>query len=952
MSRAPLALLGLLPLLLAPPQASGQTLAVQAQVGSVVTALPAGAGLSMTSDGFGQAVTAMVTVRNTGASAVVINAVTLTDSSQFSLSVPSTLPVTLGQFGAMTFSVTFSAASAVSATTQVQIVYSVLGNSSVQTFTAFGSVPNLSLSYFFQPNGALQGLANNTHIVFGPVNVGGQMSATIIIANQGSGSGVFQSYSMGGDTDFQLLPTGTPSTIMAGGELRLTLQVRPSKQGTLSGSLSLRFGSSTVVLVTMEAVGAAAQYQVSYTVAPSNNQFVVANGGTVQFPPISASGSSLATVRIANSGNGSGSVKNIVLTGSVFELRNLPVLPATLGANTGLSVGLAFTPKQPGTYTGTLRVDLDSGSQSFQVAGSTAQAELKISYQDQSGNTVSVPEGGVIGATNVGAGSILNVPVSLNNTGLGSGIVNSITVTGAKEFQLAQLPIFPFTLNASSQLPFLVRFSPTTIGTYKTQLQLVTDSQTLNANIEATATGATFTYGIVTTGTTTTVLPNDTINFDPTDVGTTGKIVFQVRNTGTADGTIAGLLVSGTGFGVTDAPLPPIVVKQGGSAQFTISFSPTQPGDASGRMRVGDDTFNLKGVGTGTQLTYSYSTQGSTTALLPGGIVVFPTVAVGDSATVQIQAKNTGNKTLPVFGISLLAATTVFQMQGVAPVPFNLDPGATLSFTIQFAPNDVGPISAGFRVNDVGFNISGIGASPAKLPQYSFGGASGVQSPLQQPAVQLNLNDPYPLPLQGTLTLQFSSDVFADNPAVQFAAGGRKVTFRIPAGSTQAVFDNGANSVRVQTGTVAGNIILLPAFATEAGLDVTPANAATSTMTVNRSAPVLLQVAIVSRTLTAFQVVVTGYSTTRSLSQAAITMAPRGDVVLTGSSLTVPLPAASLAWYSSTQSLPYGGLFTFAFPVYLQGGDSGTDLAGQIASIAVTVANEVGTSNAISTQMP
>ena len=44
--------------------------------------------------------------------------------------------------------------------------------------------------------------------------------------------------------------------------------------------------------------------------------------------------------------------------------------------------------------------------------------------------------------------------------------------------------------------------------------------------------------------------------------------------------------------------------------------------------------------------------------------------------------------------------------------------------------------------------------------------------------------------LAAILTLAFNSEVFSNDPALQFAIGGRTVDFIIPGASTQAVFPN------------------------------------------------------------------------------------------------------------------------------------------------------------------
>jgi hypothetical protein len=259
----------------------------------------------------------------------------------------------------------------------------------------------------------------------------------------------------------------------------------------------------------------------------------------------------------------------------------------------------------------------------------------------------------------------------------------------------------------------------------------------------------------------------------------------------------------------------------------------------------------------------------------------------------------------------------------------------------------LGTLGATLGVNGVSFPLIGTGLAPSKLPQYHFEGPSGAQQPLQQPALSLTLAEPYPLPLEGALNLDFVSDVFGPNPAVQFASGGRVARFRIPANSQAAVFDNGASSVKVQTGTVAGSLVVTPVFGTEAGLDLTPSSPEQLTMTVDRATPRLLESRITSRTLTGFLLTITGFSTTRSLRQLDLQLSARAGAELQNSRIPVDIQSPALVWFQSVASEAFGGLFSISVPLNFQGAGDGEDQVAHIQSLSVAVSNELGASNAL-----
>ncbi|MDX1982914.1 MAG: hypothetical protein SFV51_21775, partial [Bryobacteraceae bacterium] len=239
------------------------------------------------------------------------------------------------------------------------------------------------------------------------------------------------------------------------------------------------------------------------------------------------------------------------------------------------------------------------------------------------------------------------------------------------------------------------------------------------------------------------------------------------------------------------------------------------------------------------------------------------------------------------------------------------------------------------------------GRAPSPIPSYSFAGPSGVQPPLQQPAIGLTLDGPYSLPLRGTLAMSFQSDVFGPNPAVQFSTGGRTAPFTIPAGTTQARFENGGVAIRLQTGSIAGSIVVTPSFSTVEGLSLTPVNGPSLTLAVERSAPRLLDLALASRSQSAFTITVTGYSTTRQVRRLEARLAPKPGERIANATITVDLEAAGLAWFGTDQSLSFGGLFSMTVPFALTG-EPNQDLVSKIQSVDITVSNEVGQSNSIS----
>ncbi|MGH9660957.1 MAG: hypothetical protein ACRD96_20590, partial [Bryobacteraceae bacterium] len=190
-----------------------------------------------------------------------------------------------------------------------------------------------------------------------------------------------------------------------------------------------------------------------------------------------------------------------------------------------------------------------------------------------------------------------------------------------------------------------------------------------------------------------------------------------------------------------------------------------------------------------------------------------------------------------------------------------------------------------------------------------------------------------------------NSDVFANDPAVQFAPGGRTINFTIPAGTRDAVFATNQTTIRLQTGTVAGSIVLTPSFTSEGGIALTPATPPPVTLTVAPSAPRLASVQVTGKTATGFSLLVTGFATGRSITQIDVTFTPTAGETVTTTRVSLNVEASFVAWYQGPASVAFGSQFTATLPFTLQGDVTNvTNVVDTIESASVTITNRQGVS--------
>ena len=688
----------------------------------------------------------------------------------------------------------------------------------------------------------------------------------------------------------------------------------------------------------------------SYTLS-DGNAHSLGGGATITFPSVDVSKTTAATVTIANSGTGSGTIQSISVAGTGFALTNPNLLPATIAAGGTLVFAIVFEPTQPGSFTGTFQISVPGASISGILAGSTPPPNFALEYVDPStGNTLPLSDASTLPFLNTQVSATSTISVLVANTGTGTGTITAISLAAGtgSAFQLVSLAPLPITVGPSQALTFGVRFSPTAQQLYTATLAVTANGQTTTIGLQGQGIQPIYSYQFSGSAGATTVLAGGTIAVPNTTVGQTTSLTVTVSNTGLGAGQVSVISVTGQGLSLGNLPAAlPITIQPGGTQQFTLTFSPTQPGAIAGRLTFGSDTIAITSTAVGAQLTYSYTSGSTSIPVTASGAVIFTPLAVGNTESLTFSIQNTGTTAATISSINLAAPSTIFVLSGLPTLPATLNTGATVSFAMSFAPNATGNLTATLLVNSVSFAVSGNGASPPTLPAYSFVGPSGSEQPAQQPNIGLTLATPYSLPLTGTLTLVFTSNVFAGDTAIQFANGGLTVNFTIPANTTQALFSGNVASVPLQTGTTSGNIVITPSFSLQNGFNMTPVSPATLTMTIPGAAPQLLTGSISSASTSSFTLILSGYTTTRVLNQLSVQFTPTSGQTFNPSHLTIDVSAASASWFQGTAASGFGGSFLVEVPFTLSNGNSTTNLVGLLQSLSITATNNAGTSSAL-----
>lgn len=661
-------------------------------------------------------------------------------------------------------------------------------------------------------------------------------------------------------------------------------------------------------------------------------------------------------VEIQYGGLNSGELAAAGLTGSAdFQFAEAPPVPAVLNPGERVALRLRYQPSSGARTLAQVAVTArelppqGSGQQpggfgQILVGLRGAVPDVKLAYAlSTDGNVLPLANGGVVRIAKAPLGGVTLATVYVINQGTAAAKLEAVQLEGAAEFALNQLPLLPLDVGAGQSVQFRVRYEPKDLAAHAAELRVTVDGQTVAARMEGAPVGAKWAYMVasgfgVQEGTA--VEAGGVVEFGEVEIGRKKRIWVRVRNEGNDEGVLAGVAVSGEGFAVVDPPLLQTPVKAGGEVWFGLSVAGVEAGRQTGRLRVGADTFVLSAMAVGAMLEYSY-VAGGAKVVANGGQVLMPAAAIGQTTAAAFVVENRGNRAATIDAIAVSGAGKAFRAVGVPALPLVLEPDGRAEFRIEFTPVVPGLNTAVLGVGTAFFNLAGNAAALPDLPGYRFEGTGGVVAPMTQPAVGLTLLSAYPVTLRGSVTMTVDAATFGADPAVQFSTGGRTVNFTIPAGQTRAVFTNGSTSVRLQTGTAAGRIVLAPSFVTDGGIVLTPERPEVLEMTVPEQAPVVLA-ARVEAGLTAVNVVVTGYTTTRSLTKLDVTVKRRGGKTET---FSFDVAQAAQLWFGTAASLSYGGLFSATAPFSVTGSqDDRAKLLEELESVTVKVTNERGTS--------
>ncbi len=221
------------------------------------------------------------------------------------------------------------------------------------------------------------------------------------------------------------------------------------------------------------------------------------------------------------------------------------------------------------------------------------------------------------------------------------------------------------------------------------------------------------------------------VNFATVVLGQTVNQTLHVSNSGTAPLQITKLTVSDSQFVITGPSVPRVVLPNLG-LDYTLAFTPTTPGSATGLLTIQSNAIqsaasvSLAGVGEKVM---------AMVAVSPAALN-FGNLNLQTTATKSVTLQNTGDVNVAVSGITV--AGSGFGYSDLSP-GFSLAPSQSVTFQVWFRPQVKGAASG--TVSIISANLS----SPASLALAGDGVSPTTTAPSPTPpatptAVQQTVN--------------------------------------------------------------------------------------------------------------------------------------------------------------------------------------------------------------------
>ncbi len=444
------------------------------------------------------------------------------------------LPLTLTAGQSTTFNVQFAPAAAGAASGNVSI-------------TSDGANPSLNIA--LSGTGVTAGTlsANPTSLSFGNVQIGSNASLSETLTNTG-GSNVTISQANVTGAGYSVNGLALPATLPPNQTVTFSVKFAPATAGVVSGNLAIVSDASN------------SPFNIPLSGTGVTQGQITPNPTSLSFGSVTVGSAKTLNETLTNSGGSSLTISAASVSGTGFTLSGL-ALPLTLTAGQSTTFNVQFAPAAAGAASGNVTITSNGANPSLNIPVSgTGAAPGTLSA-----NPTSLAFG------NVQVGNNASLSETLTNTGGSAVTISQANVSGTG-FSITGLTL-PTTLTAGQSVTFTAKFAPASAGTVSGNLAIISDASNSTLNIALSGTGtAPGTLGV----------SPGTLNFGNVVVNASAALNGSLTATG-ASVTVASGSSNSSEFVLSGISFPKTIAA-GGSASFTVTFTPNASGTANATL--------------------------------------------------------------------------------------------------------------------------------------------------------------------------------------------------------------------------------------------------------------------------------------------------------------------------------------------------------------------------------
>ncbi len=502
---------------------------------------------------------------------------------------------------------------------------------------------------------------NDGTLNFGSIKSSQTKDLTLTIINNGTISYNITSIS-GISAPFSIVDSLTfPIAMSAGSQQIITLRFSPSARGTFTGQLIVntdKVGLSRTV--NLQATAIAPVLKVSTT----SIDFGVKNIGT----------NTPQDITIYNDGDDTLTITSCGTAPTGFSISSCP---SSISSGNSATLSATFSPADILSYSGSITIETNAGSQDISLSGQGAGSKVSIS-----------PAQVDFGAVATDASKTISVTVS----NIGSASMNITGITNpSSPFSITYIGTPPIQLLPGTSFTILAAYAPTSAGTNSSSFTINTNATNGNQTVNLQGTGV---------GPDISITPSP-VAFSDTEVGLSQSINLKIENNGNIDVMINSFDEPAEPFSITNLPSTstPYTLAAGATLNLVVKFSPSSAGNFSSSFGVlfdfatTDTIVNITGNGTSATAAGNIVFQQSGAQVTS---VAFGNVFKGSSSAKALSVKNNGTSAATINNVSI--SNTAFT--STLGAPFTLNSGETRTFDLTFIPSGVLSYSATLTLTD------------------------------------------------------------------------------------------------------------------------------------------------------------------------------------------------------------------------------------------------------------